>query len=95
MRLKNLPSNPLKLDPEFYGSCACSKFTFDGCQFKTHCWRTGCCEYSGIHYFPDNQKARKYAEKIAEYICEAYMTEVNISKGINESVEGVGWILQS
>jgi len=38
----------------------------------------------GVHYFPANDKAKGYAVKIANYMTEAWMTEVKVREAESE-----------
>jgi len=74
------------------GSCACGELYLFGIKIKTHCHKTtinskigGCsCKYSGAHIGKDpdiqlNKEELKAIAKIfADYIAEAYTTEVKI-----------------
>ena len=68
---------------DFMGdSCPCSDFKIDGIKVNTHCWRTGCCDYSGVHLIGAKSKEAemiKLGKEIKEYMEEGYLTEVRLT----------------
>lgn len=58
--------------------CPCGEFVCDDYKIEAHCWRSVCddCEFSGVHY--DNEAGKQHAQEIADYIQEAYHTEVKL-----------------
>jgi len=68
-------------------NCPCSDFKIDGIKVYTHCWRTGCCDYSGVHLKGAKAKTDqmiKLGKEIKEYITEGYSTEVRLTVNDNE-----------
>ncbi len=74
------------------GACACDDLHLFGIDIKTHCYKTtinsrisGCeCGYSGVHIKADpdisikEKELKEIAKIFADYISEAYATDVNI-----------------
>jgi hypothetical protein len=48
----------LSLGRDYEGSCPCSRFTIEGTEIQTHCWRVDpWCHGCGIHYQGDRTVA--------------------------------------
>ena len=74
------------------GHCACGELYIFGIHIKSHCYKTtadgiigSCkCPYSGIHIRPDpdiitsDEELKEIAKIFADYISEAYTTDVEI-----------------
>ena len=66
----------------FFDGCACTSGIIEGTYIRAHCHRTNInecdCKYAGVHYSGDIG----VADKVADYIANAYWCEVEVVEGV-------------